>query len=355
MLSPRQTTSSDIISIQYLRAVAALLIVYQHAREFVPEHFARLKFFNGECGIDIFFVISGFIMTVTAAGAAPRDFLLRRLTRIVPLYWFFSVLAVALFFVARPWAGNIEVTVQTLVMSLLFIPHENLTHPGKIWPILPQGWTLMYEMFFYITFALLLSLPVHKRIIAIGLGYLGLVGLGVLLPHTNIPLVYVLTNPILLEFVSGMVVGHLYLRRRELPFLMGAALLVTGTGWLVVECFSEAPRLSVRGVTAFMIVLGAVSMESQRGMLKIGFLRLLGDSSYSIYLSHLFVLQMFTAAWSAAGFSHSGNTSALAYAACSMAFSAWVGGLVYRSIERPMLRASRKLCGPNRDEFANPG
>lgn len=348
MPSSRQATSSGIICIQYLRAIAALLIVYQHAREFIPEHFTNLKYFNGECGIDIFFVISGFIMTLTATGAAPRDFLLRRLTRIAPLYWLFSVLAVALFFVARPLAGNIDVTVQTLVMSLLFIPHESLTHPGKIWPILPQGWTLMYEMFFYVTFALLLFLPVHKRIVVIGLAYLGLAGLGVLLPLTNIPVVYVLTNPILLEFVGGMVVGHLSLRKRQLPFLIGTVLLVTGTGWLVVECFSETPRLFVRGVTAFMIVLGAVSMEKRREVLKIGFLRLLGDSSYSIYLSHLFMLQIFTAAWSKVGFAHSGNTYALSYAVCSVAFSAWAGSLVYKSIERPMLRASRKLCGLGR-------
>jgi len=336
------------LSIQYLRAVAALLIVYQHAREFIPEHFTHLKYFNGECGIDIFFVISGFIMTLTAAGAAPRDFLLRRLTRIAPLYWLFSVLAVALFFVARPLAGNIDVTAQTLVMSLLLIPHENLTHPGKIWPILPQAWTLMYEMFFYVTFALLLFLPVHRRTVAIGLAYLGLAGLGVLLPHTNIPVVYVLTNPMLLEFVGGMVVGHLYLRKRQLPFMMSVTLLLAGTGWLVVESFSEAPRLFVRGVTAFMIVLGAVSMERQRGVLKSGFLRVLGDSSYSIYLSHLFMLQIFTAAWSKAELAQSGNTYAFGYAACSVAFSAWAGILVYKSIERPMLRASRKLCGLGR-------
>lgn len=334
--------TAGLLSIQYLRAVAALLIVYQHAREFIPEHFDHLKYFNGQSGVDIFFVISGFIMAVTAAQISPKDFLLRRFIRIMPLYWLATLLAVALFFVARPLAGNIDVTVPTLIMSLLLIPHENATHPGMIVPILTQGWTLTYEMFFYATFASLLFLDLRKRILVIGLIYLCLSLLRLLFLDTRIPVFYALTNPVLLEFVGGMMIAYLYLQKRLFPFTVNAVLLILGTGVLVVENFSEYPRLIVRGITAFMIVLGLVSLEKQRGLMNIGFMRLIGDSSYSIYLSHLFMLQLFSFAWSAGGLAQSGHIAALSYVACSLAFCACTGLAVYKEIERPLLQVCKR-------------
>jgi len=99
-LSP-QSKSAEVLSVQYLRAVAALLIVFHHARQF-PGFEAAVGTTVGNTGVDIFFVISGFVMAVTAgrAGYPALRFLERQILRFVPLYWSMTVLTALLLLVA---------------------------------------------------------------------------------------------------------------------------------------------------------------------------------------------------------------------------------------------------------------
>ena len=143
-----------LVSIQALRALAALAVTTYHALQWADGGFDV-----GRAGVDVFFVISGFIMWHVTAGRdmAPADFLWRRLTRVAPLYWLstLGVLAVALVWPAflpevRPgWAH--------LALSLAFIPH--LDPKGLPFPTLPPGWTLNYEAVFYLIFAAALAGP----------------------------------------------------------------------------------------------------------------------------------------------------------------------------------------------------
>src|SRR4051812_41404716 len=93
---------------------------------------------------------------VTTVNSTVGEFVVRRLIRIVPLYWLFTLLLVALYALAPGGLHSTVISPETLTKSLLFVPHYSLGHPGEIWPILVPGWTLNYEMFFYLVFALLI-------------------------------------------------------------------------------------------------------------------------------------------------------------------------------------------------------
>src|SRR5271166_3045280 len=143
-----------LLSIQTLRALAALAVVAYHALQW-----DRGGFDVGRAGVDVFFVISGFIMWRVTAGrdVPPRAFLWRRFTRVAPLYWLatLGVLAVALVWPA--FLPEVRPGWRHLVLSLAFIPH--LDPRGLPFPTLPPGWTLDYEAVFYAIFAAALAGP----------------------------------------------------------------------------------------------------------------------------------------------------------------------------------------------------
>ena len=157
-----------IPTIQYLRAIAAMMVVWHHAREQLP----GLKFFFpsefGPSGVDLFFVISGFIMVATTTGPGrPFNFIARRLIRVVPLYWLLTCTMVALAWKLPQLFRTIDLAPAHVLQSLLFIPHYSPSFPGMAWPVLVPGWTLNFEMFFYAVFAATLSLAQPMRLWAL--------------------------------------------------------------------------------------------------------------------------------------------------------------------------------------------
>src|SRR5262249_39672775 len=132
-------------SLQALRAVAALSVVLYHI-DFIG---------RGAFGVDIFFVLSGFIIChVTAADR--QHFLLKRLIRIVPLYWARTLVVCALALAAPRLLQTTSDSWMGLLKSLFFIPYEK--ESGRVYPVLFLGWTLNYEMFFYVVFSIALAL-----------------------------------------------------------------------------------------------------------------------------------------------------------------------------------------------------
>ena len=107
----------------------------------------------GAAGVDIFFVVSGFIMVVTTMkrDMAPGEFLLHRIARIVPVYWVVTILLFAIVMYGFKPVGIMRMQPDWLAKSLLFIPFDR---DGRVEPIISVGWTLNYEMFFYLLFAL---------------------------------------------------------------------------------------------------------------------------------------------------------------------------------------------------------
>src|SRR5229473_1548571 len=142
--------------IQYLRAIAALMVVWHHSLIQVPgvAQFIALPEF-GPSGVDIFFVISGFIMLVITAGkeVTPAEFIRQRVIRVVPLYWLTTLLMLGCAVVVPTAFKTLQFSPAAVAKSLLFVPYDSLSFPGHAWPVLVPGWTLNYEMFFYGLFA----------------------------------------------------------------------------------------------------------------------------------------------------------------------------------------------------------
>jgi exopolysaccharide production protein ExoZ len=286
--SPR----GEIVSVQYLRGLAALMVVVYHMLGF--GRFGIPRWQVGNQGVDIFFVLSGFIMWTTAQGLSPRRFLERRLVRLVPLYWFFTLLMAA----ASPIFGGSSfeqhrIGFKTTLLSLFFIPfHQSFDPTRAIAPILGQGWTLNYEMIFYVSFALALFLPTKRaRATAIFIGFGLLCVLGWTAPPAQ-PLLYVVTNPIMIEFLFGIAVAAIVPRlpschpRAYIVLLMVAWILLVASG----HAMMNPARSLVVGLPAATLVLAAIALEPSVRQRPVPMLRAIGDASYALYLCHGFVL-----------------------------------------------------------------
>lgn len=276
--------TGEVRSIQYLRGFAAFGVLLFHAADR-----AGAAFGVGAAGVDVFFVISGFIMWVVTCRKtpSPRDFLVRRVQRIVPLYWGLT-LAVAAAAIGIPGAfPAMRPTLSHLVQSLLFVPHRD--ESGLIAPLIVPGWTLNYEMFFYLLFAATLLVPSRLRPWVLTAA---LVGLSVLRPlgDTANPLWATYTNPLLLEFGAGVWLGKAWSEGRLPGRAVGWTLIVLGiAGFAAVTLAGldvDVARPLIWGLPAFALVAGAISLERSGPLPHWWPLRALGDASYSVYLVH---------------------------------------------------------------------
>jgi exopolysaccharide production protein ExoZ len=283
-----------LLSIQALRALAALAVAAYHALQW-----ERGGFDVGRAGVDVFFVISGFIMWRVTCGrdVEPGAFLWRRLTRVGPLYWLatLGVLAAALVWPAflpevRPGWGH-------LALSLAFIPH--LDPRGLPFPTLPPGWTLDYEAVFYLIFAASLAGPRAWRGRLVAAALIAVTAFGFLKPE---PFYYLGANPMLLQFAAGVGLGLAVESGLAPSRRVGVTLILAAAAWWTVVqaggLFTELWRPLLWGVPAFLTVAGALGVELDgvrpgarhqpappRGVGKVA--EILGDASYATYILHL--------------------------------------------------------------------
>jgi exopolysaccharide production protein ExoZ len=327
---------TDLIrSIQYLRAVAALTVVWVHARFVIPGIADQLgEPYLGGSGVDLFFVISGFIMVVTTArdDLTPQKFFMLRVIRVVPLYWVATLALIAW----EAGGGFAPFEISSIAKSLLFIPFSWLGDAKGLWPILANGWTLNYEMFFYALFALSLAAPRRVRFPALGLTLGSLVVIGRVFGPFASPLASFYSSPLLLEFAAGMILAHGWLRdgwRSGLP--LSLFLIVFG-----FYCMGSLHSRSMIMGGAFLVVSGCLNPRicaiQNRPLLE------LGNASYSIYLIHQFVLEALAWSWTRM-FPRITWVSSASFAALALVLCAVVGCLCYRFIEQPMTSQLRKL------------
>ena len=294
--SPVHTTpmkrTNVVLPIQYLRGIAALVVVWHHARGQLPGLSLLLPNEFGAHGVDLFFVISGFIMVLTTTGkeATPWQFFKRRLVRVAPLYWLVTTALVTLTVLAPNLLNTVKPTPGTTLMSLLFIPHLSIGNPGMVWPILVPGWTLNYEMFFYALFALSLFAP-HPLVLLLSI-LAALVAFGQASWAVADPILTTYTSPLLLEFAVGACIGRLW--------------IAAPPRWRWLQWRSCG-------------------------------LKALGDASYSIYLSHMFTLAVLRMMWMRVDSQASLPIQGFVFMPISLALCALVGWAVFRTIERPLL------------------
>ncbi len=284
-------------SLQILRAVAAWMVVLHHFTQiFVDlqrDSWLVIFFWNyGALGVDLFFIISGFVIYYTTAGKSvpPGHFMLHRLGRILPAYWLFTLLAALLVYAFDDLIPLTKLEPGFLLKSLLFLPAANPSGIG-LYPLLTVGWTLNFEMMFYLIFCLSLFLPERYRLFGVALGIvfvqMGLSELGGSFAFYSSKLIY--------EFLIGIVVAVLYragwIERINLPLA-----IAMGIASLVLIAAKEYGYAYFK-IGIPLIVIAAISQENHFWRLKR--MSVLGDWSYSTYLCHALVLSIIYRAASA--------------------------------------------------------
>ncbi|WP_193227808.1 acyltransferase family protein [Aureimonas psammosilenae] len=275
-----------------LRGVAALLVVVHHTLEisngstgsFSPDWFTL----SGAAGVDIFFVISGFIMVYSAFRPRrdpmrPVDFMKRRLIRIYPFYWLCLLAMMSLHLVG--FMRNHPLTPGNVIHSFLLLPGEDL--------IIDVAWTLRYEVFFYVVFAVaLLSASKLRTVLITILALAAIMLVSPLLSSGEISSFF--SSPILIEFCLGAVLA---LVPAQMLRPWTAVFLCAGMAGILASSLM-IPAASTNGLEGWARVLGwgvpaacivASSVNWIRGSSWLGqALEHLGDASYSLYLTHVF-------------------------------------------------------------------
>lgn len=271
-----------IPNIQILRGVAAINVAFYHVL-YVSEKYSLnptyLSFFKnwGQNGVDIFFVISGFIIFYTQKQNKKKflDFLKQRLLRIVPIYWLLTLIIVILSLIDARVFSNLEITTELIFSSFLFLS----ILLNKSYPILNTGWSLEYEMFFYLSFAFFL-----------------------LFKKTNIILILLFFFILILfskeflfaEFLFGVLLGYFFSKFKSMNNLISYFFLFLGILIIILSISSLSlisitnhfDRMIYLGIPATMIVFGLIYIQQGKNI----FFIFLGNASYSIYLVHLLII-----------------------------------------------------------------
>jgi exopolysaccharide production protein ExoZ len=318
-------------SIQVLRGLAALMVVIFPLPAALGMLDLNIPILN--CGVDLFFVISGFVMVLSTENRRRdhRAFLMQRFTRVVPFYWVMTFLMVAALWL---FAGR-AVSLEQITNSLLFIPYLD-TATGYVQPVLGVGWTLNLEILFYILFAATVGFGTLTQMATIGVVFAIAVAARIIFKPAADTVLFFYTTPILFEFLAGMALGHLVGRLARLPAFLGASAIVFAiVSILVMVLGFNLPRTLAQGIPALILVAGCISLESYFRLFAPRVLARLGDASYSLYLTHPIVLL------------------ATAPVVASANVSPWIAGIVivtacivaslasYSFIEKPLLAISR--------------
>ncbi|MDD0975535.1 acyltransferase family protein [Pseudomonas fontis] len=291
------TDKPQIHFIQALRALAAMMVLIWHFRPAVKgdieSSVLTLFFANGFSGVDVFFVISGFIMVYSTGGRSGGAknalvFLAKRFARIWPLYAFGTILYV-LFLISLGWMTT-EEYIKT-ALSLVFYP----VAPA---PTLDVGWTLNIEIYFYLVFSFCLLFNRLRWLVA-GTWITLTVAVQSMVTDFSFvppslsfltPLLGQAIHPCIPEFFAGMVIAAFFMSNITVSKRMGlpiAGLLVSFAVWQYLDGFYNKPGIYGMGAGAIALVLGfAIAEKSGAGWKPGAVLMWLGNISFSIYILH---------------------------------------------------------------------
>jgi peptidoglycan/LPS O-acetylase OafA/YrhL len=333
--------------LQILRGVAALAVVTCHLGYELSRHYAwdvvNPLFALGNAGVDVFFVISGFVIVYVSEplfGRAygPTYFLLRRLIRIIPLYWAATVVVLLDILLRYASLAAANLTFDSVLASFFFFPVERPT--GQLTPLYSLGWTLNYEMFFYAMFSIAIWATRRVAIAAIAISFVALVVLGRFLQLP--PAIGFWTNPLILEFVLGMMVAAALREGVRCSGALASGMIAIGLGAYAAAFYFDAgaslSRVLIWGLPASLIVAGLILSRPAGDQKAARAFCLLGDASYSLYLVHPFVFVFIRRVLP--DLSHV-VMAPLIYAVLLLSCSVVMALLVHRFVEKPTIRILR--------------
>jgi len=334
-----------ILGIQYLRGFAALFVVYYHIfSNRVAQSWSAGSFY-GLFGVDVFFVISGFIMWRTTAMSTrtrPADFLLRRFIRIYPTWWITLSAWIGIRLILPDSLHNADVDFWSVVDSYLLVPHYHAVFTHYVWPILVPGWTLEMEILFYLLFAGTLFISfMRARLTAILLILAGLSLIGMIVPQSS-AVFENLTNPLLLEFAGGIFVASQAERLSRIPVWMLVSFLLIGLALVGFFLGPQTEMSRVRalclGPSAMLIVAGMVGLEPRLRAKPSSWLLLLGDASYSLYLTHIIAISATAVLWERLRLPMGTSPGAALFIPIALVTTVGASIIFYRLIEKPILK-----------------
>lgn len=351
---PRTTSSQRLSTLQLGRAFAAVSVVVGHTLHEAAKWedlSPALRWADGFVpfgqGVDVFFVISGFIMYHVSRGHLDRpgywrEFARNRVVRIVPTYWFYTFVMVALLAILPSAFDTASLDLGQVVRSFLFLPGLDEARGN---PILQLGWTLNYEMFFYVLFAGAIATFGRRAVPALAVLLVALAALHPILADGPYAL-QVWTRPIILDFAAGLGIGALWSRGVRVGRGAGKALVALSLAtFLAIPALGLTVSMGVYADIPFMVaatlfVAGLTLVPDARPRGAVGRAGVLvGDASYSLYLSHPFVLTAIFLLWDRVpalrdlgGWAYLGVTTAACVVASILAF--WF-------IERPLTALAR--------------
>ncbi len=352
-IKERVVYTKKIQNIQGLRGIAVLLVVFTHmfhieTKYALFDYVVPKLILIGASGVDLFFLISGFVMiSVTRSAYQSRKdvqkFLYHRITRIYPLYWFYSIIILCVYLIQPSLVNSSQGNQVDILASFLLLPQNLL-------PLVNVGWTLIYEMYFYFVFAALLFLP--KNYLLPGLiGWAAIILIGdINFSGTDNSFIGTYLNPLTLEFIVGCMMGILYFSRTikgNANAIALVALVIWIFGYYLFQDISgnETPsgwmRVLVFGFPAALALYAALLYERNHDAIMPSWICKIGDASYSVYLSHVLVLSVVGRFWFI--FAVEGywdNILMLLVMLISVLIFAQVS---YRYIERVMLDKTRLL------------
>lgn len=329
-----------VLSIQYLRGIAALMVVLRHI-SFKDNQYGQgiFQFEIGDMGVDIFFIISGFIMYYIMVNKENGlntiiEFIKHRIVRILPLYWVLTTVGLVIYLIMPNSFSRAEA--PDILGSYLLIPWSNM--------LLDPAWTLSYEFYFYFIFAIGLLFN-KNRILIVNLILIFLVFFGLYYSLSDgFGVLKFYTNSLLLEFFFGVIIAYLFMNTN---FKLKTRLIISSASFLFFLFFIFLNiyeyKLDIRGLDlglpALCIVVSLVFLEKEIKKFKINFFKTMGDISYSLYLTHAFVLAAMGIVFNKVVYS---EFTEIAYLFCMLIVSVVIGFLTYIIIEKNLISFFRK-------------
>ncbi len=277
-------------SIQVLRALAAICIVLCHVEGSI----------GGQFGVDFFMCITGFIIAYTTESTYDaRKFLKNRAIRILPLYYIITLFTYVCASIMPSMFYTTVATVPALVKSLCFIPYSS---QGYILPVFPIGWTLNYEVGFYILFAFMIKFFQRNKVQINIILFVIMACIGFVVPSNNI-LFQFWTSDILLEICFGLIIylfkckmsGYRYKITKGIQ-LFGVFVIFGCFSWMFWADYTQICILrSVKwGIPAAIVLFLCVVVFEDNKLFEDKPFRLfvhIGNMSFSIYMTHYFIVK----------------------------------------------------------------
>lgn len=281
---------SRLPALQVLRGLAAVLVVlFSIGSSFAETSQQNVNpFAIGAIAVDIFFVMSGFVIAYSMRSENTMlHFLVCRLARVAPLYWFLTTVIICISILSAQLSGGATPNSEHILRSYLIIPYQR--DDGRIQPLFGLAWTLCYEVYFYIIFSLCLCTGRLAPWVACLL--LAINVLAGQVWSSKVVLWQFYTDPIIAEFAFGILLSRLYIWQKGFvrADAFSSTMLAFGA-FVLYRSDPGLPHVVHHGLVAALIVSAFLWLPPIRGRW-VACLVVLGDASYALYLSHPFLLR----------------------------------------------------------------